>query len=71
MSMRGKVKKFVGGKQGPQTFVYYMSMLEESPCSICFVQPVCKKTFEDNSACDKLEKFIKDYIEKKEKENEN
>jgi hypothetical protein len=58
-------------KKGPEQFIYYMSMLPGSPCAICLVKPMCKKSFLDDSACDVFAKFIENFIEVKESENEN
>lgn len=58
-------------RKDPEKFIYYMSRLEESPCSICFVQALCKRSFIDNSACDDLSQFIQEYIEEKENDNKD
>lgn len=55
--------------KGPMQFIYYMTMLEDSPCKICFVQPLCKKSFMDDSACDNFAQFISDKV--KEIKNED
>lgn len=65
-----------GGKKlkdtrGPQQFIYYMSMLDGSPCTICLIQPLCKKSYMDDSACDALSEFIKKYVEEKEHANQD
>lgn len=64
-------KKKLKDTKGPQQFIYYMSMLDESPCTICLIQPLCKKSYMDDSACDALSDFIKKYIEEKENDSEN
>jgi hypothetical protein len=53
-------------EKGPMQFIYYMTLLRDSPCQICFVQPLCSKSFMDGSACD----LFMEFIEKKEKEVE-
>lgn len=60
-----KIKK-LKNTRGPEQFIYYMSMIEGSPCNICLVQALCKKSYMDNTACDDLSKFIRKYIEEKE-----
>ena len=67
MKVRGKLKN----TKGPDQFIYYMSNLEGSPCLICLVQTLCKKSFLDDSACDELAKFIEVYILEKENESKN
>jgi hypothetical protein len=67
MSHRDKLKN----RKGPEQFIYYMSVLEGSPCNICLVQPLCRKSFLDNSACDIFAEFIENYVMEKENESEN
>lgn len=55
----------------PMQFVYYMTQLEDSPCQICVVQPLCQKSFIDDSACRELGNFIREKIEEIEDENKN
>jgi len=52
--------------QGPMQFIYYMTLLEDSPCQICIVKPMCSKSFMEDTACD----LFLEFIEKKEKEVE-
>ena len=51
-------------KKGPMQYIYYMTELEDSPCQLCFVRPLCSKSFTEGSACELFMKFI----EKKEKD---
>jgi len=56
-------------KSGIEKFMYYMAQIEGTPCLICLLKPICKKSFLDDSACNKFEKFINNYIEEKRLEN--
>jgi hypothetical protein len=67
--MKAVSKKKSKDKKGPDQFIYYMSLLEESPCTICLIQPLCKKSFLNDSACHEFEKFIEEYILEKENDN--
>lgn len=51
-------------KKGPMQYIYYMTELQDSPCQICFVRPLCSKSFLEDSACE----LFKEFIEKKEKD---
>ena len=51
-------------EKGPMQFIYYMTLLTDSPCQICIVQVMCSKSFMDGSACD----LFMEFIEKKERE---
>ena len=59
----------VGDTKGPMQFIYYMSILEDSPCKICLVQPLCEKSFMDDSACNEFSKFISEKVKEIEHEN--
>lgn len=63
--------KRIEAPQDPQQFIYYMTQLAESPCLICAVQPMCKKSFLDDSACDELAKFISKYTKEIQDENKD
>jgi len=52
-------------------FIYYMTKLEGSPCKICLVQPLCSKSFLDDTACDILANYIQEKTEEIQNENEN
>ena len=57
--------------EGPVQFIYYMTMLEDCPCQICFIQPVCNKSFLDESACDELGIFIRRKTKEIQDENQD
>lgn len=65
----GKSKRL--NTKGLSKFVYYVSTFDGSPCAICFIQPLCKRSYMDNSACDILTDFIADYVEGKENDNKD
>ena len=44
--------------EGPMQFIYYMTILEDSPCKICVIQPLCGKSFLNETACFDLGTFI-------------
>jgi hypothetical protein len=58
-------------QKGPKQFIYYMSHLEDSPCEICLVQPLCSKSFLDDTACADLSNYIKEKTEEIQNENKN
>ena len=70
-STNNEINMAIRNGQRPQQFVYYMTQLEGSPCLICVVQPMCKKSFLDDSACDELTKFITKITEEIYNENKN
>jgi hypothetical protein len=49
---------------------YHLSSVDGSPCNICLVNSMCRKSFLDGSACDLFSKFVDKYIEEK-NENKN
>ena len=63
--------KAMDDTKGPMQFIYYMSMLEDSPCQICLIQPLCKKSFMDESACDEFTKFISEKTKEISDENKD
>lgn len=55
----------------PMKFIYYMAQIPDSPCKICVVQPLCTKSFLDNTACRGLAEFIIEKTEEIQHEDKN